>query len=71
MKRHHNTLFVTTQGAYIGLEGETAVVRVDRAAKLQVPLHMLEGVVCFGQVSCSPFLMGRCGERGIGISFLT
>jgi CRISP-associated protein Cas1 len=71
VKRHHNTLFVTTQGAYVATEGETAVVRVDGATKLQVPLHMLEGVVCFGQVSCSPFLMGRCSERGIGISFLT
>lgn len=71
MKRHHNTLFVTTQGAYLAAEGETVVVRVDRADKLQVPLHMLEGVVCFGQVSCSPALLARCSERGIGISFLT
>jgi CRISPR-associated protein Cas1 len=71
VKRHHNTLFVTTQGAYLAAEGETVVVRVDRADKLQVPLHMLEGVVCFGQVSCSPALLARCSERGIGISFLT
>lgn len=71
MKRHHNTLFVTTQGAYLGAEGETVVVRVEGVERLQVPLHMLEGIVCFGQVSCSPFLMARCAERGIGISFLT
>lgn len=71
MKRHHNTLYVTTQGAYLAVERETAVVRVEREDKLKVPLHMLEGVVCFGNVAISPFLMGRCSERGISISHLT
>lgn len=71
MRRHHNTLFVTTQGAYLAAEGATVVVRVERVDRLQVPLHMLEGVVCFGHVSCSPALLARCSERGIGISFLT
>jgi len=71
VKRHHNTLYVTTQGAYLGAEGETVVVRVDGTDKAQLPLHMLEGIVCFGQVSASPFLLGRCAERGVGISFLT
>ena len=71
MKRHHNTLYVTSQGAYLAAEGETVVVRVEHENRLRVPLHMLEGLVCFGRVSCSPELMGRCSERGIGISFLT
>jgi CRISPR-associated protein Cas1 len=71
VKRHHNTLYVTTQGAYVGAEGETVVVRVERAKRLQMPLHVLEGIVCFGRVSCSPDLMGRCSERGIGVSFFT
>jgi CRISPR-associated protein Cas1 len=71
MKRHNNTLYVTTQGAYLAAEGETVVVRVEKEDRLRVPLHMLEGVVCFGRVSCSPELMGRCAERGIGISHLT
>lgn len=71
MKRHYNTLYVATQGSYLATEGETVVVRVDGASKAQFPLHMLEGIVCFGVVSCSPALMARCSERGIGISFLT
>jgi CRISPR-associated protein Cas1 len=71
VKRHHNTLYVTTQGAYLAAEGETVVVRVEKEDRLRVPLHMLEGVICFGRVSCSPELMGRCAERGIGISYLT
>jgi CRISPR-associated protein Cas1 len=71
LKRHQNTLYVTTQGAYLAAEGETVVVRVEQENRLQVPVHMLEGIVCFGRVSCSPPLMGLCAERGVGISFLT
>lgn len=71
MKRHHNTLFVTSQGSYLAAEGETVVVRLDGVEKAQIPLHLLEGIVCFGQVSCSPFLLGRCCERGIGVTFLS
>jgi len=71
MKKHHNTLYVMTQGAYLAAEGETVVVRADGQVLGQFPLHLLEGLVCFGQVSWSPFLLGRCAERGIGIAFLT
>lgn len=71
MKQHLNTLFVTTQGSYLSKEGEAVVVRVEKETKLRVPIHTLGGIVCFGQVSCSPFLMGLCGERGVAISFLT
>ena len=71
MKRHLNTLFVTTQGAYLAKEGETVVVKVNGKARLRLPIHTLDGIVCFGQVSCSPFLMGFCAERDVCISFLT
>lgn len=71
MKKHHNTLYVTTQGAFLRAEGETVVVRVEGKDLAQFPLHLLESIVCFGQVTCSPFLLGRCAERGIGIAFLT
>ncbi len=71
MKHHLNTLFVTTQGAYLSKEGEAVVVRVEKETRLRVPLHTLGGIVCFGNVACSSFLMGLCGERGVAISFLT
>jgi CRISPR-associated protein Cas1 len=29
MKKHLNTLYVTTQGAYLSKEGETVLVSVD------------------------------------------
>ena len=71
MKKHLNTLFVTTQGAYLSKEGETVAVKVDGEIALRVPIHTLGGIVCFGQVSCSPYLMGFCAENDVAISFLT
>lgn len=71
MKKHLNTLFVTTQGSYLHKDGETVAVKVGDETKLRVPVHTIGGIVCFGQVSCSPYLMGFCAERDVGISFLT
>jgi len=71
MKRHFNTLFVTTQGAYLSKEGESVVVKVEKEKRLRVPVHTLGGIVCFGNVGCSPFLMGFCAERDVAISFLS
>lgn len=71
MKKHLNTLFVTTQGAYLAKEGETVVVKTDGKVALQIPVHTLDGIVCFGQVSCSPYLMGFCAERDVSLSFLS
>lgn len=71
MKKHLNTLFVTTQGAYLAKDGETVAVRIDGEVALRVPVHTLDSVVCFGNVGCSPFLMGFCGERNVALSFLS
>lgn len=71
MKRHLNTLFVTTRGSYIGHEGDSVYVRADEQIKLRVPIHTIGGIVCFGQVNLSPSLMGKCGELGVAVSFLT
>jgi CRISPR-associated protein Cas1 len=71
VKQLLNTLYVTTQGAYLARDGEAVAVRVEQETRLRVPIHTLTSVVCFGQVSCSPFLMGLCAERGVALSFLT
>lgn len=71
MKKLLNTLFVTTQGAYLHKEGETVVVTIDNEDKLQAPIHTLGAVVCFGNVMMSPHLMGFCAENKVAISFLT
>lgn len=69
MKHHLNTLFVTTQGAYLAREGESILVRHEKQTKLRLPIHTLGSVVCFGRVGVSPSLAGLCGERDVSISF--
>jgi CRISPR-associated protein Cas1 len=71
MRKLLNTLYVLTQGAYLHLEGETVVVKVEKEKRLQLPIHTIGSLVCFGNVLCSPFLLGTCAKRGVAISFLT
>ena len=71
MRKMLNTLYVTTQGAYLHKEGETVVVKVERENRLRLPIHTLGSIVCFGQVSCSPFLLGHCAKNDVSVSFMT
>lgn len=71
MKRLLNNLYVTTQGSYLHREGETVMVTLDGDVKLKLPIHTLQGIICFGQVSMSPPLMGLCAERQVSVSFLS
>lgn len=71
MKKHLNTLYVTTQNAYLHKEGQSVVVNVEKESRLRVPVHTLDGIVCFGAVSMSPFLMHHCADRNVAVSFLS
>jgi CRISP-associated protein Cas1 len=71
MKRFLNTLFVMTQKSYLKKEGDTVVVKAGGEVKLRVPLISLQGIVCFGNVTASPELMGHASESGVSISFLS
>jgi len=71
MKKLLNTLYVSTQGAYLRKEGLALVVEIEREVRFRAPLHNLHGIVCFGNVMCSPFLLGACGQAGVQLSFLT
>lgn len=71
MKHLLNTLYVTTQGAYLSKEGDTIVVSMDREEKLRVPIHILDSIICFGNVLCTPFLLGLCGENQVTVAFLS
>ena len=46
-------------------------VHMDGEVKGRFPVHNLAGVVCFGNVLCSPFLLGHCAQNGVAMSFLT
>lgn len=66
-----NTLYLTTQGAYAHLDHETVVVEQGGTVLIRVPLHHLGALVVLGNVLISPFLIHRCSDDGISISWLT
>jgi CRISPR-associated protein Cas1 len=71
VRRHLNTLYVTSEGAWLSKDGANVVASVDKAELGRVPIHMLGGIVCFGRVGMSPPLMGFCAEQGVCVSFLS
>lgn len=71
MRRQLNTLYATTDGAWLRKDGANIVLEVERQERARVPVHMLESLVCIGRVAISPQLMGFCSEQGISISYLT
>ena len=71
MKKLLNTLYITRQESYLHKERETIVIKQGKDKLGQFPAISISNILCFGQVSVSPFLMGFCGEQGIGLSFYT
>lgn len=71
MRRQLNTLYATTEGAWLHKDGANIVMEVDREIRARVPVHMLESLVCIGRISVSPQLLGFCSEQGITICYLT
>jgi len=63
MKKLLNTLYITRQKSYLHKERETIVVKLDKEKLGQFPALTVSNILCFGQVSVSPFLMGYCGEK--------
>lgn len=70
MKKIFNTLFITTQGTYLSKERETVAIHLEDDRKIRFPFHNLDGIVCFGNIRLSPWLIGACGEKGVTVSFL-
>jgi len=71
MKKLLNTLYITRQESYLHKERETIVIKQGKEKLGQFPALTIGNILCFGQVSVSPFLMGYCGEQGIGLAFYT
>ncbi|SHJ83914.1 CRISP-associated protein Cas1 [Anaerobranca californiensis DSM 14826] len=70
MKKLLNTLYVTTPNAFLTKEGENVVIKVEDETKFRMPIHNLEGIVCFGYIGASPALMKLCCDKNVGLSFL-
>lgn len=63
MKKLLNTLYITRQESCVHKEHETFVVKQGDNKLGQFPALTVGNILCFGEVSISPFLMGYCGEQ--------
>lgn len=70
MRPLRNVIYIQTQNAWVHKDNDNLVLKVDDETKARVPIHKLQGLVCFGQVSISPYLMAHCAENGITITYL-
>lgn len=71
MKKHLNTLYITSDNAFIRKERNTFVVEVHNQKAFQAPIHSIENIVCFGFKPLTPALMAFCAENNVGVSFLS
>lgn len=70
MRRMLNTIYVTSEDAWLRKDGLNLVVEVEGVERGRAPLHMLDGVVSFGRPGASPALLAACAEAGIAVSHL-
>ena len=71
MRQFLRTLYVTLEDAFLSLDGENVVVSRQKTEVGRVPLHTLEGIVCFSRSGASPALMGKCACAGIDLTFFS
>lgn len=71
MRKLLNTVYVTNETAYLTLDGENLVCKIDGEVKLRIPFENIENIVCFNYVGCSPALMGKCVGKTIPINFIS
>lgn len=69
MRHLLNTLFVTTEDAYLSLDGENVVISRGKEEIGRFPLHTLQSIISFSYAGASPALMGKCAEKSINMVF--
>lgn len=70
MRRLLNTIYVTSEDAWLRKDGANLVIDVNGEERGRAPLHMLEGIISFSRSGASPALLAACAEAGITISHL-
>jgi CRISPR-associated protein Cas1 len=71
VKKLLNTLYITTPGTYLSREGETILVNQNDETVLQLPIHTISAIMCFGSTGASPSLMSLCAEHRVNLTFFS
>ncbi len=71
MKKLLNTLYVTTEDAYLSKDGTNAVVSIKGQERFRIPIQNVESICTFGYQGASPSLMKLCSEHGVSLNFFS
>ena len=71
MRKLLNTLYITTDDAYLTEESDSVVISQGSTKLGQFPLIAIENIMLFSFKGASPALLGKCAEKGIGVSQYT
>lgn len=71
MKTLLNTLYIQTQGSYLRLDTDNICVEVDGKRKAMLPIHHFDGLVVFGNVMISPYLIQKLGRLHKPVTWLS
>lgn len=73
MKKLQNSLYITKDGVYLHKQRETLLIEQkvegEKQKLMQLPIHSIGSIFCFGNIMVSPQLLGFCGENGTHLSF--
>jgi CRISPR-associated protein Cas1 len=71
MRNLLNTLYVTSEDAYLCLKDQNIVVLVGEEQVAKIPLLTIENINYFGYKGISPALLGYCAQNGKGVAFFS
>jgi CRISPR-associated protein Cas1 len=71
MKKLQNVLYVLTPDSYLFCQNEAIAIKIGGHEKARIPSHTIESILCFGNTTVSTPFIRFCGERNIGLVFLS
>ena len=71
MKKMQNVVYVLSRGKKLSVKNGCICISDEDGKYVTIPVHNIESVVCFGEMSITTPFMGFCSENNVSISFLT
>jgi CRISPR-associated protein Cas1 len=70
MKKLLNTLYITNELCYLSKVGENIVIKIDDKEVKRLPIHILEGIICFNYNGVSPGVIKLCNENNVQLALM-
>lgn len=71
MRKLLNSLYILDETAWLTLDGENIVCKLEDKEKFRMPFSNIEDIYCFSYLGCSPALLGKCMDYGIPVNFFS